>query len=154
MRLRQKPNGRTKRGSIKGYLFTPLLIRRALISFESMVPRNEGYKNPQYLKIEAAFAKTVEPEDVHDCMVSVGKDRFLVTAYWAGTEDPNPAVEMVCGGLEWRGEIAVVQVGRVVTFYKRVRRTTAVKKVVAKFVTEFMRCMVVGDPFPTSLVAG
>lgn len=108
--------------------------RRAIVPFESRVPRNEGYKNPQYVKIEEAFSKTVELEDVHDCMVSIGKDRFLVTAYWAGTADPNPAVAMACGGLEWRGEIAVVQAGRVVTFYKRVRTTTAVKKVVAKYV--------------------
>ena len=99
-----------------------------------MVPRNECYKNPQYVKIEAAFAKTVEPQDIHDCMVSVGEDRFLVTAYWAGIEDPNPAVKMACGGLEWRGEIAVVQAGRAVTFYKRLRRTSAVKKVIAKYV--------------------
>lgn len=84
------------------------------------------------MKIEEAFAKTVEPEDIHDCMVSVGKDRFLVAAYWDAREDPNPAVAMACAGLEWRGEIAVVQAGRVVTFYKRVRCTTVVKKVVAK----------------------
>lgn len=99
-----------------------------------MVPRNEGYQNPQYIKIEEAFAKTVAPQEIHDCWVSVGEDRFLVTAYWAGTEDPNPAVKTACGGLEWRGELAVIQAGKIVTFYKRVYRIPAVKKVVAKYV--------------------
>ena len=101
-----------------------------------MVPHKEGYKNPRYIKFEEAFAKVVEPQEVHDCYVSVGKDRFLVAAYWAETEDPNPAVKMACGGLEWRGELAVVQAGRFVTFYKRIRHTSAVKKVVAKYVSQ------------------
>ena len=129
--------GVQKRGKIKGYLFTPSLARRTPIFFESMIPRNEGYKNPLYIKIENAFAKPVAPEDIHDCMVTVGKDRFLVTAYWAEAEIPNAAVGMTCGGLVWKGEIAVVQAGRRVTFYKQVRRTSAVKNVVAKYVERF-----------------
>jgi hypothetical protein len=43
-------------------------------------------------------------------------------------------VEAVCPGLEWRGEIAVVQAGRFVTFYKQVRKPSVVSKVVSKWV--------------------
>ena len=104
-----------------------------------MIPRKESYKNPQYLKIEEAFAKTVDPQEIHDCRVSVGKDRFLVTAYWNGTEAPNAAVKKASGGLDWRGEIAVVQTGQVVVFYKQICHTSAVKKVLAKYVFQIFR---------------
>ena len=71
-------------------------------------------------------------------IVVVGREIFLVSAYWDGEDSPNRAVEAVCPGLEWRGEIAVVQAGRFVTFYKRVRTPSVVSKVVSKWVNRYM----------------
>ncbi|KAF9643069.1 hypothetical protein BDM02DRAFT_3192258 [Thelephora ganbajun] len=118
-----------------------------------MVPQDEGFENPQYVKVEQWFSKKVKSGHIHNCIVVVGRDIFLVSAYWEGTDSPNRAVEAVCPGLEWRGEIAVVQAGRFVTFYKRVRKPSVVTKVVSKFVSEYKYSVAVGDPLPTNLKA-
>lgn len=99
-----------------------------------MVPRGEGFDNPQYIKIEEKFSKKVKSNRMHDCTVVAGRDVFLVSAYWEGDAGPNRAVEAACPGLEWRGEIAVVQAGRFVTFYKKFQNPSAVSKVVSKWV--------------------
>jgi hypothetical protein len=97
-----------------------------------MVPQDEGFQNPQYVKVESQFSKKVRSSRIHDCIVTVGRDTFLVSAYWDEAGSPSRAVEAVCPGLEWRGEIAVVQVGQFVTFYKQVRRLSAANKAVSK----------------------
>jgi len=100
-----------------------------------MIPQDEGFENPQYIKVEQKFSKKVKLSRIHDCTVVVGRNIFLVSAYWEGEGVPNRAVEAVCPGLEWRGEIAVVQAGRFVTFYKKVRTSSAVvNAVVSKWV--------------------
>lgn len=99
-----------------------------------MVPQDEGFENPQYIKVEQKFSKKVKLSRIHDCTVIIGRDIFLVSAYWEEEGSPNRAVEATCPGLEWRGEIAIVQAGRFVTFYKRVRNTSAISKVVSKWV--------------------
>jgi hypothetical protein len=102
------------------------------VSFTSIVPQNETFQNPRYINVEQKFSKKVKPSRIHDCTVVVGHDVFLVSAYWEAESSPNRAVEAVCSGLEWRGEIAVVQAGRFVTFYKRVKTPSIVNKVVSK----------------------
>lgn len=101
-------------------------------SFVSIVPQDEGFRNPRYVKVEQGFSKKVKRSRIHDCTVVVGRDVFLVTAYWDGEDCPNRAVEVACPGLEWRGEIAIIQAGRFVTFYKDVKRLSAVSKAVSK----------------------
>lgn len=102
------------------------------MSFNSIIPQGESFDNPQYVKVEQKFSKKVGPSRIHDCIVAVGRDTFLVSAYWEAGDGPNRAVEAVCPGLEWRGEIAVIQAGRFVTFYKRMRNPSAVNKVVSR----------------------
>lgn len=99
-----------------------------------MIPQNENPKNPQYIKVEDGFSKKVRLSSIHDCVVTVGRDTFLVSAYWKGEDAPNRAVEAACPGLEWRGEIAVVQAGRFVTFYKQVKRLSVANRAVSKWV--------------------
>ena len=99
-----------------------------------MVPQDEGFQNPRYIKVEEKFSKKIGLSRIHDCIVVVGRNTFLVSAYWEGGDSPNRAVETTCLGLEWRGEIAVVQAGQFVTFYKQVRNPSLVKKAVSKWV--------------------
>lgn len=121
-------------GVVGGFLFGRVHPRPRRVSFASLVPRGEGFDNPQYIKIEEKFSKKVKSNRMHDCTVVAGRDVFLVSAYWEGDAGPNRAVEAACPGLEWRGEIAVVQAGRFVTFYKKFQNPSAVSKVVSKWV--------------------
>ena len=97
-----------------------------------MVPQDEGFENPRYIKVEQKFSKKVKLSHIHDCIVVVGRDAFLISGYWEEGDSPNRAVEAACPGLEWRGEIAVVQVGRFVTFYKQVKNPSLVNRAVSK----------------------
>jgi len=102
-----------------------------------MVPQDEGFENPRYIKVEQKFSKKVGSSRIHECIVVVGRDVFLVSAYWEEEGSPNRAVEATCPGLEWRGEIAVVQAGRFVTFYKQIRNPSLVNRAVSKWFISF-----------------
>jgi hypothetical protein len=102
------------------------------VPFASIIPQDEGLENPRYVKIEQRFSKKVKQSRIHDCIVVVGRDIFFVSAYWEGKDNPNAAVKTACPGLEWRGEIAVVQAGRFVTFYKNVKNLSVASKAVSR----------------------
>ena len=46
----------------------------------------------------------------------------LIAAHLADQFHPNLAIKTVFRGLEWRGEVAIVQVGRITSYYKSIRR--------------------------------
>ncbi|KAF9786228.1 hypothetical protein BJ322DRAFT_1190856 [Thelephora terrestris] len=152
-RLQRKPKGPATPGVVGGFVFGSVYARPRRVSFTSVVPQGEGFDNPQYIKVEEKFSKKVRQSRIHDCIVFAGRDIFLVSTYWEGEGALNRAVEAACPGLEWRGEIAVVQAGRFVTFYKRFQNSSAVSKVVSKFISEYKYCVTVGDPLPTNIVA-
>ncbi|KAF9642595.1 hypothetical protein BDM02DRAFT_3132981 [Thelephora ganbajun] len=114
-----------------------------------MIPQDKRFQNPQYVRFEQRFSKKVKLSRIHDCTVAVGHEVFLVSAYWEGEDSPNRAVEAVCLGLEWHGEIAVVQAGRFVTFYKRVRSPSVVNKVVSKFISKY-KYSITAFPVPST----
>jgi hypothetical protein len=86
------------------------------------------------VKIEEKFSK-MSPSRLYECTVVVGNAMFLVAAYWNDRSYPNRAIKTVCRGLEWRGELAIVQAGRIVPYYKRVENPSAVNKAVSKYVS-------------------
>ena len=149
-RIHRKPKGQTVRGTnlpiillstnlcaktsgvVRGFVFGPVRPCPTPVSFTSIVPQHETFEQPRYIEVEHKFAKKVVLSRIHDCAVTIGRDVFIVSAYWEGADSPNRAVEAACPGLEWRGEIAVVQAGRFVTYYKRVRNPSVVNKVVSK----------------------
>jgi hypothetical protein len=102
------------------------------VAFASVVPQDEGFENPRYVKVEQSFSKKVKASRIHDCIVVVGRDIFLLSAYWEENDKPNTAVQAACPGLEWCGEIGIVQAGRFVTFYKDVKNLSVASKAVSK----------------------
>ena len=123
--------------------------------------------------MEQGFSRKVKQSRIHDCTVVVGCNIFLVSAYWEENDNPNTAVRTACLGLEWRGEIAIVQAGRFITFYKDVRNLSAASKAVSKlvascwvqvvatmtdvlrsrFISEYKYSIAVGASLPTNLEA-
>lgn len=74
------------------------------------------------------------------------KSVFLITAYWKNETNRNESVSSACGGLVWKGEIAVVQIGTLVPFYKRPKNPSSVNRAVARFVFQCSTCVAVSDP--------
>jgi hypothetical protein len=55
-------------------------------------------------------------------VVTVGRDIFLVSAYWDRTRDaPINRAILNSTGIRWRGEATVVGIGRFKPYLKRVR---------------------------------
>lgn len=125
-------------GTVQGVVFKTFGPRPMMVSFPSMIPQAESFKKPRYVKTEQRFSKKVRSNHIHDCTVVVGRETFLVSAYWDAEVGPNRAVESACPGLDWRGEVAVVQMGRFVTFYKQIKSPSSVNKAVSKWVVRFM----------------
>jgi len=117
------------RNTIQGYLFSPLRFRRTP-TFFAFDPSRSG--DPQ-VKIEEQFSK-IYPGRLNECTVIVDNAIFLVAAHWADRSHPNLAVKTVCRGLEWRGEVAIVQVGQFTPYYKRIRNPSAVNKAISRYV--------------------
>ena len=121
-------------GKTRGYIFSSQRSRRHPIEFKTIVPVAESFENPRYIRIEDRFSQPTTGNEIHDCKVVVDKDVFLITAYWKEDSHRNRAVEAAGKGLRWRGEIAVVQVGRLTPFYKHPKSPSSVNKAVARFV--------------------
>lgn len=121
-------------GTTRGYIFSLHRSRRRPVVFRTIVPVAETIENPRYIRIEDRFAQPTAGNEIHDCKVVVDKNVFLITAYWKEGDHRNRAVETAGKGLRWRGEIAVVQVGRLTPFYKRPKNPSCVNKAVARFV--------------------
>ena len=119
-------------GVVGGFIFESLRPRPTRVSFTSIVPQGEGFENPRYIKVEARFSKRVKQSLIHESVVAVGRCSFLVSAYWDEEARSNLAVETLCPGLEWKGEIAVVQAGQLVTFYKEVKNLSIASKAVSR----------------------
>lgn len=64
----------------------------------------------------------------------------MVTGYWLDGCELNPSVMAIGRGLHWRGEIAVVQEGSLVPFYKKVKNPSYVDTVVARSVVVLPHC--------------
>lgn len=135
-----------KIGTVKGYIFSSLRSRRRPVSFKAVVPKKETFENPRYVRVEDRFTQQTAPGELHDCRVVMDKSIFLITAYWKNEANRNDSVSSACGGLVWKGEIAVVQVGRLVPFYKRPKNPSSVNRAVARFVIQFSICVAVSNP--------
>lgn len=118
---------------MEGYIFSSKRHRRFPVVFGTVVPVAETFENPRYIRIEDRFSHPIPGNDIHDCKVVVDKNIFLITAYWKEDDHRNMAVESAGKGLRWKGEIAVVQVGRLTPFYKRPKNPSSVNKAVARF---------------------
>ncbi|KAF9790772.1 hypothetical protein BJ322DRAFT_1104420 [Thelephora terrestris] len=147
--LRVHPTGEIEDGTTEGYIFRSQRHRRLPIHFKTIVPLAETFENPRYIRIKDEFSQPIAGNEIHDCKVIVDKNVFLITAYWKEDGQRNMAVESVGKGLRWKGEIAVVQVGKFTPFYKHPKNPSSVNKAIARFVTEFTFCTALSKPCPT-----
>lgn len=121
-------------GSTGGYIFRSDRLCRLPVDFKAIVPAAETFENPRYIRIEDEFSHQIAGGDIHDCRVVVDKKVFFITAYWKEDGNRNLAVESIGRGLRWKGEIAIVQVGKFKPFYRRLKDPSSANKAVARCV--------------------
>ncbi|KAJ7265574.1 hypothetical protein C8J57DRAFT_1229806 [Mycena rebaudengoi] len=117
----------------QGYIYTEL--KAISIKITSKVAlRNEQsttlaamarIRRLPYLAMENGF--TVEPDLIHDCVVAIGSQRFLVSGHYSAEGPVNGALKDVAPTFDWRGEIIVVQLGKRVNYLSRMKSPLVVE---------------------------
>jgi hypothetical protein len=105
------------------------------VQFTTITPKTaKGLRDnlEHCIKMEDIFSTNPSPGDVHDCRVTVGRDIFLIVAYNSPDAIPNLALKTTCGGLEWKGELSVVQMGMHVPYYKRCKTPSAINTAISR----------------------
>ncbi|KAJ7232128.1 hypothetical protein C8J57DRAFT_1250780 [Mycena rebaudengoi] len=77
-----------------------------------------------YLAMENGF--TVQPNVIHDCVVAVGAQRFLVSGHYSVEAPINGALNEVAPTFDWKGEIIVVQLGKKVNYLSQMQSPLAI----------------------------
>jgi hypothetical protein len=64
---------------------------------------------------------TVQPDVIHDCVVSIGESRFLISGHYSAEAPINGALKQVAPTFDWKGEIIVVQLGKRVNYLAKMK---------------------------------
>jgi len=71
------------RGTTEAYHFQPLRHQKKVVRLNTLVPDDgETLSNPRYVDVEEQFNISPRPVKVHDFLVVIDRDMYLVTGYW------------------------------------------------------------------------
>ncbi|KAJ7601907.1 hypothetical protein B0H17DRAFT_1155130 [Mycena rosella] len=90
-----------------------------------------------YLAMERNF--TIQPGVFHDCVVTIGKDQFLISAHYSPKAPINGALKELAPGFNWRGELVIVALGQSVPYLRRMKLHPAVNN--EADVSEMFQCL-------------
>ncbi|KAJ7769608.1 hypothetical protein DFH07DRAFT_954204 [Mycena maculata] len=102
-----------------------------------------------YLEVETLFADDVPNGGIHDVVVEVGVDRFLISGYHSEEGPVNSALKERFNNFTWRGELTVVKLGRVVTYRRDFNLRTA-DLAINKFLAGFLKNVHADEPIPVA----
>jgi hypothetical protein len=93
------------------------------ISYTNLIPDfpvQEGIIHHPYVNVERSFSMpTLAPPEVFDTLIQVIGRTLLVSAYFDNRLEPNPNLKRDFPLVPWRGEIAVLFVGKRKPFLTR-----------------------------------
>ncbi|KAJ7680193.1 hypothetical protein DFH06DRAFT_1315001 [Mycena polygramma] len=104
-----------------------------------------------YLVAEDIFT-TTENAVIHDCIVHVGKDRFLVTGFYHPALPVNHALKDLASGFRWKGEIILFAIGKRVPYLSNVSRPKA-REAVNQFMAGFLQHYHMNKGIPSGMVS-
>ncbi|KAJ7828890.1 hypothetical protein B0H13DRAFT_1916804 [Mycena leptocephala] len=162
--LRTKPMGTVKITHTRGraYLYSDLKAIQVKIRTETpraIISNAASYINlahissyiPKlpYLSMEPTFS--VQSAVVHDCVVAIGRDRFLISAYYSPKAPVNEALKEFTPGFDWRGELMVVALGKKVPYLTRMKHNPTAAAI-NKFIGTFLIHIHMKLSFPVAIV--
>ena len=105
----------TKACPVTGYLWGTWPHRRIVRTFHAILPRRGEIFNPPYVDIEDAFfLPRASPPEVFDTLICIAGYKILVTGYLNlnNRSFPNPNLQRDFPLIPWKGEIAVLFIGK------------------------------------------
>ncbi|KAJ7235952.1 hypothetical protein C8J57DRAFT_1530371 [Mycena rebaudengoi] len=130
---------RLGQANAKGYIYTELKAislqistEVALSNLKSTTPAanidlahiSSRIRRLPYLAMENGF--TIQPDVIHDCVVAIGAQRFLVSGHYSVEAPINGALKEVAPTFDWKGEIIVVQLGKKVNYLSKMQSPSAI----------------------------
>lgn len=114
-----------------GYLWGRWARQAIKWSFDAELPVDESTLYSPYVDVEAAFYRPASsPPEVFDTLVRVAGHTLLVVAYFDIRLGPNPNLKRDFPYIPWRGEIAVLFVGKRKPFVSRAPPDTVVRSAI------------------------
>jgi hypothetical protein len=119
----------TKPGKISGFLWRQTRRQRIQHRFAADIPPLPNPLQPPYVDVEASFwvAQPARP-GVCDTFIKISSHMLLVTSYYDVRLEPNPNLERDFPLIPWRGEIAMLFVGKNKHYLSRGPPTSVVEQ--------------------------
>ncbi|KAH9953579.1 hypothetical protein BC827DRAFT_1247746 [Russula dissimulans] len=136
----------TKTSTIYGYLWGRRPCRSITYKFDAQLPIYENTIHPPYMEVERAFFQT--GVEVFDTLIRVADHTLLISAYFDTRLDPNPNLRRDFPHIPWRGEIAMLFVGKRKHFVKRAPPDSVVRLALARYMGLCIAHVELGTLFP------
>ncbi|KAJ6450338.1 hypothetical protein C8R47DRAFT_1084462 [Mycena vitilis] len=104
-----------------------------------------------YLVAEEVFTAT-ENAVIHDCIVHVGKERFLIIGFYHPALPVNRALNDLASGFRWKGELILFTMGKRVPYLSNVSRPKA-REAVNQFMAGFLQHYHMNKEIPSGMVS-
>ena len=133
-------NNQTRPGKVAGMLWQRAPRRKVHYRFNADFPVHRNSIHPPYIDIERSFSALPRPAppEVYDTLIKISGHTLLVTAYYDARLEPNPSLARDFPLMPWRGEIAVVFLGKRCHFLARGPPETAISHVLAMCVYQLV----------------
>lgn len=95
------------------------------------MPVHNNSIQPPYIDVEWSFALPVPVAEVCDTLIKISGHTLLVTSYFDARLEPNPNLGRDFPLIPWRGEIAVLFIGKRRHFLARGPPESIVQKALA-----------------------
>ena len=110
----------TRRGSVTGCLWQRVPRRNVVHAFDADIPMQATTIHPPYVDVEGSFSMpTVAPPEVFDTIIQLPGHKLLVSGYFDHRLEQNVNLKRDFPFITWRGEIAVLFVGKRKHFLNR-----------------------------------
>ncbi|KAI9430652.1 hypothetical protein H4582DRAFT_2063553 [Lactarius indigo] len=135
---------------VSGYVWQRWPRRRITSTFVTVSPLRGHLIDTPYVNIEREFfLPGVSPPEVYDTLVQVSCYKLLVTGYLNGSLGPNPNLQRDFPLIPWKGEIAVLFIGKRKPYISRAPPQSLVRFAITQYMEVCIAHAEVGSPFPS-----
>ncbi|KAH9022525.1 hypothetical protein EDB83DRAFT_2320281 [Lactarius deliciosus] len=133
--------------SANNYFVTPTLYN---VHQGAFLPLHGDVIDPPYIDIEASFfLPKASPPEVFDTLIHVAGHKILITGYLDDCLGPNPNLQHDFPLIPWKGEIAVLFIGKRRPYVSCVLPRSLIRFAIVQYMQACIAHVEIGSPFPS-----
>ncbi|KAH9051999.1 hypothetical protein EDB83DRAFT_2316625 [Lactarius deliciosus] len=133
--------------SANNYFVTPTLYN---VHQGTFLPLHGDVIDPPYIDIEASFfLPKASPPEVFDTLIHVAGHKILITGYLDDCLGPNPNLQRDFPLIPWKGEIAVLFIGKRRPYVSCVLPRSLIHFAIVQYMQACIAHVEIGSPFPS-----